>query len=92
MPNATWVVYSIPMKGSPDGARAVCDQCEWAAMDAARPGFFTLVQSGIANEGEAERLARGAWGAAKARSKARLTSFPWEVATALSGATGPMAG
>jgi len=88
----SWVVYSMPAKGSPEGMRAVCEQAEWDAMELAKPGARTLIRGNITNEGEAERLARGAWGAAKARSKARLTSFPWEVATALSGATGQMAG
>lgn len=76
MPNATWVVYTIPMKDSPDGARAVCDDREWAAMDAARPGFFTLVRGGITNEGEAERLARGTAGEARPRN-ARAVPLAW---------------
>ena len=83
----------MPVKGSPDGMRAVCEQGEWDAMELANPGAKTLIRGGIANEGEAERLARGASGAAKPRnSKARLTSFPWEAATVLTGAKGPMAG
>jgi hypothetical protein len=68
MRNATWVVYSIPTKDCPDGVRAVCMQGEWEAMDAAKPGFFTLVQGGIRNEGEAEQLARGTAGEARPRS------------------------
>jgi hypothetical protein len=79
MRNATWVVYSIPMKGSPEGARAVCERREWEAMDLARPGFFTLIQGGIANEGEAERLARGRAGEVKSRNaKAAPLSWPDE--------------
>jgi len=74
------------------GVRAVCEQAEWDAMELANPGVNTLIQGGITNEGEAERLARGASGAAKTRSKARLTSWPWEVATVLAEAKGPMAG
>ena len=54
----TWVVYSMPLKNCPDPMRAVCEQREWEAMDRAKPGFYTLIQSGIENEGEAERLAR----------------------------------
>ena len=64
---AVWAVYSFPMKGSPDGMRAVCEQGEWEAMDRAKPGFYTLIQAGIVNEGEAERLARGTSGDTKPR-------------------------
>jgi hypothetical protein len=75
MRNATWVVYMIPLNDSP-GIRAVCDEREWEAMDAARPGFFTLIQAGITNEGEAERLARGSSGEARPRNtKAGPTSW-----------------
>jgi len=79
-------VYSIPMKGSPDGVRAVCEQSEWAATDAARPGFFTLVQGGIRNEGEAEQLARGTAGEAKPRSpKTEPLSWQEEAASDIAG-------
>jgi hypothetical protein len=89
----SWVVYSMPMKGSAEGIRAVCVQSEWDAMEVAKPGAKTLVRAGIWNEGEAERLARGTSGAATTRSsKTRLTSWPGEVATALTQAKGPMAG
>jgi hypothetical protein len=55
----SWVVYEMPVKGKPEMMRAICEEGEWAAMERDRPGVFTLVQSGITNEGEAERLARG---------------------------------
>ena len=88
-----WAVYSFPMKGSPDGVRAVCEQGEWEVMDRAKPGFFTLIQTGIQNEGEAERLARGTSGATKPRnSRATLTTWPGEVATVVSGAAAVVAG
>jgi hypothetical protein len=88
-----WAVYSFPMKGSPDGMRAVCEQGEWEVMDRAKPGFYTLIQAGIANEGEAERLARGTSGAARPRnSRATLTAWPGETATVVSGAASPVAG
>jgi len=84
MRNATWVVYSIPMKDSPAGVRAVCEQGEWEAMDRARPGFFTLVQGGIANEGEAERLARGTAGEARPRiGKSVPQSWPDQAVSVL---------
>ena len=89
----SWVVYRMPVRYCPDGMRAVCEQAEWDAMELANPGVNTLIQAGITNEGEAERLARGASGAAKPRNaKARLTSFPWEAATVLTAVKGPMAG
>src|ERR1700746_567084 len=52
-----WVVYLMTM-GKQSGMRAVCEQAEWDAMELARPGYHQLIQSGIANENEAERLAR----------------------------------
>ena len=78
-----WVVYSVPVKGSPDPTRAVCEQAEWEAMDPARSGLYTLVLGGITNEGEAERLARGTAGAARPRG-ARRAAAAWadEVAMA----------
>ena len=63
-----WVVYSFPLTGSPEAMRAVCDQSEWEVLDRAKPGFYTLIRDGIINEGEAERLARGASGAARSRT------------------------
>jgi hypothetical protein len=75
MPTATWVVYSVPTKDTPGGVRAVCDERQWAAMDAARPGYFTLIRAGIAHEGEAERLARGRSGEARPR-QARAVAAP----------------
>jgi hypothetical protein len=88
----SWVVYRMPVRGT-HGMRAVCEQAEWDAKELAKPGYYTLIQGGIRNEGEAERLARGTAGAPKPRnSKLRLSSWPGEVAKALAGATGPMAG
>ena len=55
----TWVVYLMTIHGKTSGMNAVCEQGEWEAMERARPGYHTLVQAGIINEGEAERLARG---------------------------------
>jgi len=65
MPNdkfESWVVYRMPVKGTPDGMMAVCGRREWEAMERQRPGFCTLIRADIGNEGEAERLARGASG------------------------------
>ena len=88
MRSATWVVYSMPMKGSPEGIRAVCEQPEWERMDAARPGYFTLVQGGLEHEGEAERLARGRSGETRPRnSKAVPLTWPDQAAPVLTGTT-----
>ena len=96
MRNATaeaWVVYSMPVKGSPDGMRAVCEQSEWEAMDRARPQHFTLIQSGIVNEGEAERLARGSSGEARPRGARRMiTTWAGETTPAVGSVPAPMAG
>jgi hypothetical protein len=54
----SWVVYRMAIHGKPSGMSAVCEQEEWDAMERAKPGHHTLVQAGITNEGEAERLAR----------------------------------
>jgi hypothetical protein len=63
----SWVVYRMTVHKKPTGINAVCAQAEWEAMERAQPGYHTLVQAGIASEGEAERLARGAAGDANNR-------------------------
>ena len=70
-----WVIYRVAVKGGRDGPTAVCESGEWDAMEAARPGIHTLLRTGIANEGEAERLARGTSGdsAPKAAARVRTT-------------------
>jgi hypothetical protein len=65
---ASWVVYLMTIHGKPSGINAVCEQSEWDAMERDQPGHHTLVRSGITNEGEAERLARGTSGDAKKRT------------------------
>jgi hypothetical protein len=44
--------------GRQGGPNAVCTQREWDAMERARPGYHALIRAAVANEGEAERLAR----------------------------------
>ncbi len=56
----TWVVYEMSLFRKAVGCNAVCEQTEWDAMELARPGYHTLVQAGIASEGEAEKVARAA--------------------------------
>jgi hypothetical protein len=53
-----WVVYRMTIHRKATGLNAVCEQGEWEAMERAQPGYHTLIQAGIPNEGEAERLAR----------------------------------
>jgi hypothetical protein len=55
-----WVVYRMTIHGKVSGMNAVCEQREWDAMELAQPGRHALIQAGITNEGEAERLARNA--------------------------------
>ena len=62
----SWVVYERTVKGAPSGTNVVCEQSEWAALNLDAPGVHTLVQSGIPNEAEAERLARSATPALRA--------------------------
>ena len=59
----------------------MCEQREWEAMDLAKPGYYTLIQSGISNEGEAERLARGTSGDRPPRNSKR-TILNWAEKTA----------
>lgn len=66
-----WVVYKMNLHKHPEARNAVCEQEEWDAMEAARPGYHTLIQAGIANEGEAERLARGTSGDPISRTGAK---------------------
>ena len=58
----SWVVYKMTLHGKQEQMNAVCEQSEWDKMELSRPGYHTLVQSGIASENEAERLARGTAG------------------------------
>ena len=60
-----WVVYTMGPLGKTPGVNVVCEQTEWDAVELAHPGRHTLVRSGITNEAEAEKLARGASGDAK---------------------------
>ena len=61
----SWVVYLMTVWGKASAMNAVCEQGEWDQMELARPGYHTLVRSGIASEAEAELLARGTSGDAR---------------------------
>jgi hypothetical protein len=67
-----WVVYKMTLPGGKVVGNVVCEQSEWDALEAARPGYHVLVQAGITNEGEAERLARGTAGDRRSSSLKRL--------------------
>jgi hypothetical protein len=89
----TWVVYQMPVKGIPAGVRGICEQWEWEALERAKPGVNTLIQAGITNEGEAERLARGSAGEARPRGgKRAITSWPEAAAVAIARADTAPAG
>ena len=57
-----WVVYRMADDRQADGRNVICEQSEWDEMERRRPGHYPLVREGIANEAEAERLARGTSG------------------------------
>jgi|GEM_PF-2478174 len=80
--NVSWVVYQMNMVGKHTGMNAVCEQSEWDAMELARPGYHTLIKSGITDEAEAERLARGTSGDAILRkTRDQLLTKPLESPT-----------
>lgn len=68
----SWVVYVMPIKGNPEGMRAVCERKEWEAMERDRPGYYTIIKADITNEGEAEKLARGKSGETPPRNVKKL--------------------
>lgn len=57
-----WVVYRMTMPKNAIGGNVVCEQREWDAIEAAQPGYHTLLHTGIKTEQEAEKLARGTAG------------------------------
>ncbi len=63
----SWVVYATDPLGKTPGLKVVCEQADWDRLELAQPGRYALVKSGIANEAEAERLARGTSGDARTR-------------------------
>lgn len=77
-----WVVYRMTRPNQAVTGNVVCEQCEWEAIDRARPGYHTLLHSDIETEQEAERLARGTAGdpppraARKARGDAAAAPPP----------------
>jgi hypothetical protein len=73
----SYVVYRMTLSKGAVGGNVVCEQREWDALELARPGFHTLIRSGIATEQEAEKLARGTAGDTPIRQAGRkVTSGP----------------
>jgi hypothetical protein len=64
----SWVVYMMTLHNKPTGQKAVCTQAEWDELQAARPGYHQLVQSGFTSERDAELIARGTSGDTAKRS------------------------
>jgi hypothetical protein len=60
-----WVVY-MSVQGKQMGAKSVCTQAEWDALEAAQPGANQLIQADL-SESAAEKLARGSAGDPKKR-------------------------
>jgi hypothetical protein len=58
------------------GGNVVCEQSEWDALESARPGYHTLLHSGIKTEQEAEKLARGTAGDSFGRGAGRKMARP----------------
>jgi hypothetical protein len=53
-----WVVFETPIHVRGHRLTAVCEQEEWDTMEPVLRQNYVLIRSAIANEGEAERLAR----------------------------------
>jgi hypothetical protein len=66
-----WVVYKKVVNSQAAAMSVVCEQREWEAMELERPGYYTLVRAGIANEAEAEMLARDTSGYVAPAAKPR---------------------
>jgi hypothetical protein len=52
----------MTLHGNAVGGNVVCEQREWELIERARPGYHTLLHSGLKTEQEAEKLARGTAG------------------------------
>jgi hypothetical protein len=55
----SWVIYQTVSKNVAGGPHRVCEQSEWNEMEMLTPGRLCLIQSSIASEAVATRLARG---------------------------------
>jgi len=66
---STWVVFQS-VQGKQMGAKSVCAQSEWEALERSHPGANELIASGLESETAAEKLARGTSGDPKKRAVA----------------------
>ena len=66
---STWVVYQS-VQGKQMGAKSICEQREWEALERSNPGANQLLAGGLQSESQAEKLARGTSGDAKKRAVA----------------------
>ena len=71
-----WVVYRMTLHGNAVAGNVVCEQREWDALEASRPGFHTLLHTGLKTEQEAERLARGTAGDTPPRKTKKKPTGP----------------
>ena len=71
--NRTWVVYEERSPGKPKRT-LVCEQADWDTLLQSHSTRVVLIQGAIANEGEAERLARS--GAVPVPAKAPISRPP----------------
>ncbi len=71
-----WVVYRMTLHGNAVAGNVVCEQREWDALEAARPGFHTLLHTGLKTEQEAEKLARGTAGETPPRKTKKKSTAP----------------
>lgn len=71
----TWTVYQA-VQGKVVGIRSVCTDSEWQALELSHPGLNVLVQQGLTNEADAERLARGTSGDSVAKRTPKRAPKP----------------
>ena len=71
-----WVVYRMTMPKNAVAGNVVCEQREWDALEAERPGYHTLLHAGLRTEQEAEKLARGTAGEARLRKLKKAEVAP----------------
>jgi hypothetical protein len=69
-----WVVYET-ITGPDSGRKSVCTAADWSALMESKPDENRLVMEGIANENEADKLARGTSGDKPPRVQKQRPSF-----------------
>ena len=69
-----WVVYET-MLGPNAGRKCVCTAGDWSVLTASKPGENRLIMEGIANENDADKMARGTSGDKPPRVQKPRPSF-----------------